>query len=262
MKIFQFCFVIGLLCSVGAFAQEENANENSEKTLRVAFYNVEYGNWGTPDKIGKMFREYNPDVIGFNEVPQGDWTARVGAALGYTYCYTGKISSANHFDKYKSILSRYPISNFREIELNADGGWNPASAVGADVDVDGKIISVYSTHICFNNNDNDHAKILVDAIEANDRNDLIIVGGDFNCKVNHTSGIKHFFDAGYKDLWIELGIQTEGQFTYSAVDPKDRDLGVIDQIVFKGKARATDGGMIELYPALSDHKPVWLEIKY
>ena len=27
-------------------------------------------------------------------------------------------------------------------------------------------------------------------------------------------------------------------------------------------ARERDGGMIELYPALSEHKPIWLEIKF
>ncbi|MBQ2851413.1 MAG: endonuclease/exonuclease/phosphatase family protein [Thermoguttaceae bacterium] len=256
---------LAALVSASTFARESDGGEETKKaeqTLRVAFFNVEFGERATPTAIGEMFKEYAPDVVGFNEVPGGDWTARVGAALGYRYYYTGKISSANNFDKYKSILSRYPISDFREIELNAEGGWNPASAVGATIDVDGRKVSIYSTHLCFNVAADDHAKRLVDALEASDANDLIIVGGDFNCKTEHTSGVKHFFDKGYKNIWLELGIETEGRFTYSAINPKDRDLGVIDQIVFRGDARATDGGMIELYPALSDHKPIWLEIKF
>ena len=137
-----------------------------------------------------------------------------------------------------------------------------AGGVNATIDVDGRKVSIYSTHLCFNAATDDHAKRLVDALEASDANDLIIVCGDFNCKTEHTSGVKHFFDKGYKNIGLELGIETEDRFTYSAINPKDRDLGVIDQIVFRGDARATDGGMIELYPALSDHKPIWLEIKF
>ncbi|MDE0577505.1 MAG: hypothetical protein OSB39_11205, partial [Opitutales bacterium] len=77
--------------------------------VRVAAYNVEFGKNATPEEIGGMFKPYNLDIIGFNEVPDGDWTARVGKVLGMQYSYVGKISSANHKDKYKSILSRTPF---------------------------------------------------------------------------------------------------------------------------------------------------------
>ena len=81
---------------------------DSDKTLhvRVAAYNVEFGKNASPEEIGKMFKPYDLDIIGFNEVPDGDWTARVGKVLGMKHTYVGKISSANHKDKYKSILSR------------------------------------------------------------------------------------------------------------------------------------------------------------
>ena len=83
---------------------------DSDKTLhvRVAAYNVELGKNASPEEIGKMFKPYDLDIIGFNEVPDGDWTARVGKVLGMKHTYVGKISSANHKDKYKSILSRQP----------------------------------------------------------------------------------------------------------------------------------------------------------
>ena len=49
--------------------------------MRVASYNVEFGRSTTPEKVGEMFKKYNLDIIGFNEVPDGDWTARVGKVL-------------------------------------------------------------------------------------------------------------------------------------------------------------------------------------
>ena len=51
-------------------------------TVRVASYNVEFGKSATPEQIGKMFKPYKLDIIGFDEAPDGDWTARVGKVLG------------------------------------------------------------------------------------------------------------------------------------------------------------------------------------
>lgn len=51
-------------------------------TVCVASYNIEFGKSTTPEEIGEMFRPYKLDIIGFDEVPDGDWTARVGKVLG------------------------------------------------------------------------------------------------------------------------------------------------------------------------------------
>lgn len=253
---------LALVCAAALCATSVFAQDQEKAALRFVVFNVEYGAWANPEQIGEALKAYSPDVVGFNEVPQGDWTKRVGAVLGCPYAYTGLVSSANHFDKYKSIASRYPISDLREVMLDAPGGWNPASAVGATFEVNGKKIAFYSTHICFNKNEEDHAKQIADAVKQYDVDaDIVVIGGDFNCLVDHTSGIKHFLDAGFKSMWLELKIDTTDLFTYSAVDPKDV-LGVIDHLVFKGDAEATDGGIVEFDKPLADHKPVWLEIKF
>ena len=83
-------------------------------TVRVASYNVEFGKSASPEQIGKMLKPYKLDIIGFDEAPDGDWTARVGKVLGMKHSYVGKISSANHKDKYKSILSRTPLEGTEE----------------------------------------------------------------------------------------------------------------------------------------------------
>ena len=98
-------------------------------SVRVAVYNVEFGKNATPEEVGEMFKLYNSDIIGFNEVPDGDWTARVGKVLGMKSRFVGKISSADHKDKYKSILSRTPLKDTEEHELRAKRAWNPATTV-------------------------------------------------------------------------------------------------------------------------------------
>ena len=96
---------------------------NKPITVRVASYNVEYGKSATPEEIGEMFKPYELDIIGFDEAPDGDWTARVGKVLGMQYSFVGKISSANHKNKYKTILSKTPLAGAEEYKLTGRG-WN------------------------------------------------------------------------------------------------------------------------------------------
>ena len=55
----------GLLAVSSLFS----ANSNGSISVRVAAYNVEYGKNASPEEIGRMFKPYNFDIIGFNEVP-------------------------------------------------------------------------------------------------------------------------------------------------------------------------------------------------
>ncbi len=226
-----------------------------QETLRVSCYNVEFSRSATPQQIGEMYKSYRLDVIGFNEVPEGNWTAQVGAVLDMPYCWVGKISSANHKDKYKSILSRYPLSDCREVVLNVPTGWNPASAVHANLKIGEKTVSFYSIHLCNNKSrDNDHARLLTEDILKNDTASWIVVGGDFNC-FRTESGMKRFLNAGFKNCWNELKINVEKLFTWNVQTSNQHD-GVIDHIIFKGKGRFLDGEIIEMEKPLSDHKPI------
>ena len=111
--------------------------------IRVASYNVEFSRSATPEQVGNMFKPYKLDIIGFNEAPDGDWTARVGKVLGMKYSFVGKISSANHKDKYKTILSRTPLKDTEEHKLTGVG-WNPASVVRATTKIHGVPVSFLS----------------------------------------------------------------------------------------------------------------------
>ena len=234
--------------------------------VRVAAYNVEFGKNASPEEIGRMFKPYNLDIIGFNEVPDGDWTARVGKVVGMKHTYVGKISSANHKDKYKSILSRTPLQSTVEHELTVQRrrSWNPASVVQAITQIDGIPISFYSLHIC-RSTDSDktgHAYRLANEILAKDKTDRIIVLGDFNNEMGENA-LEKIEETGMRATWEDLKIDVSKEFTYNALDPK-KNHGVIDHIFYstKSKAEVTEGGIIELKKALSDHKPVWAEFSF
>ena len=233
---------------------------------RVAAYNVEFGRSTNPEQVGKMFKPYELDMIGFNEVPGGDWTARVGKVLGMKHSYVGKISSANHKDKYKSILSRTPLQSTVEHELSVQRrrSWNPASVVRAITQIEGIPISFYSLHICrsTDSHDSGHAYRLAKEVLPKDKTDRIIVLGDFNNEMGDHA-LQAIEKAGMRATWEDLKIDVSKEFTYNALDPQ-KNHGVIDHIFYstKSKAEVTEGGIIELKKSLSDHKPVWAEIAF
>ena len=231
-------------------------------TVRVASYNVEFSKSATPEQMGEMFKSYKLDIIGFDEAPDGDWTARVGKVLGMEYSYVGKISSANHKDKYKSILSRTPLEQKIEHELRVKRGWNPASVVRAVTEIDGVSIAFYSLHICKSDATNGHAHSLATKVLPKEKTNRVIVVGDFNNIIGDTA-MNTVEGAGFRPTWKDLQIDVSKEFTYNAQNPQ-KNLGVIDHILYNTSAGAkvTDGGIIELEKPLSDHKPVWAEIVF
>lgn len=235
--------------------------------VRVAAYNVEFGRSTSPEQVGEMFNPYKLDIIGFNEVPDGDWTARVGKVLGMKHSYVGKISSANHKDKYKSILSRTPfeVTAEHEVSVERKRSWNPASVVKAVTKIDGAAVAFYSLHICRSKDSHDtgHTYRLAQYILPKEKTKRVIVLGDFNNNMGDVA-MNKLESSGFRATWEDLKIDTSKEFTYNALKPEQPNSGVIDHIFYNTGSRGStkDGGIIELKKPLSDHKPVWAEIAF
>lgn len=230
-------------------------------TVRIGSYNVEFSKNATPEQIGEMFKQYDLHLIGFNEAPDGDWTARVGNAAGMKYSYVGKISSANHKNKYKTILSRTPLEGPEEYEL-IGCGWNPASVVRIVTKIDGVSFAFYSLHICASNREDGHAYKLATEILPKETTGRFVVVGDYNNNIGDDA-MKTIEESGMRPTWKELDIDLSKEFTWNVLNPK-HNLGVIDHILYNtaSGATTTDGGIIELDRPLSDHKPIWAQIAF
>lgn len=248
-------------CMCGATLCLAASDPDKPIKVRVASYNVEFGKSATPEQIGEMFKPYKLDIIGFNEAPDGNWTARVGKVLGMKYNYVGKISSANHKDKYKSILSRTPLEGTEEHKLTGRG-WNPASVVRAVTKIDGVLFAFFSLHICKSGANDGHAHSLATKVLPKEKTKRVIVVGDYNNNIGDAAMIT-VEGAGFRPTWNDLKIDVSKAFSYNAQNPKKK-LGVIDHILVNNQsgAQATDGGIIELKRPLSDHKPIWAEIVF
>ena len=255
--------------------------------MRLAAYNVLFGNWGSPKRIGEMFKPYNLDIIGFSEVPDGDWTALVGKELGMDYAYVGKISSANHEDKFKSILSRTPLFNLHEIEINAEG-WGPASMVGAETEINGTNLLIYSLHIpgrpYFSETANGSAsEFIANTVLPKIKNKRFVIMGDLNNLLGDAP-LKLLEDKGMRSTWADLKIDVKQKSTHQHIET-GTESGVIDHIYYNTTmdAQVLDGGIINdannppdeeksmpSYKAewekynkpLSDHRPIWAVIKW
>jgi len=229
-------------------------------SLRVASYNVEFASRSSPEEIGRMLAPFKFDVIGFCEVPGGDWTARAGKAAGLNYAFVGKSSSANHKDKYKSILSRTPLVNTAERPLKGEG-WSPASVVRAETEVAGIRVALYSLHIPGRPQaEKSAAESLARDVLLREGAKFVVLMGDFNNNLC-SPPIASIEKAGYRSAWRDLKLDLSGQFTWNAIDPARRE-GVIDHIMYNRASgmRAAQGGIIELEKPLSDHKPIWAEL--
>lgn len=239
--------------------------------IKIIAYNVEFAKNTTPQAMANLLEKEKADIICFNEVPAQGWTAKVGALLKMPYSHEGEVASANHekgfddktgqyYGKYKSILSKYPVTNPQEIELKGIG-WGPTTAVVVDVKVKkNKYVKVFSIHIPSGESNpqksksNNLAKIISEKFSSEKR---IIVAGDFN-DIQKTAPLQKFYDIGFNDAWEPASVDLSKRTTYPSYQ---KDGYVIDHVLFKGlKAKKADI-IEEEGKLLSDHKPVWAVFK-
>ena len=60
------------------------AGPDNPVAVRVAAYNVEFGKNANPTQVGEMFKPYNLDIIGFNEVRMAIGPLKWAKCLAWT----------------------------------------------------------------------------------------------------------------------------------------------------------------------------------
>lgn len=233
------------------------------KTLRIVAYNVEFGRRGSAEQIARALLPHRPDVLLLNEAPAGDWCPQLGRALGLPFCFVGSVSSANHVDKYKAIVTRAPLRNPGDVVLQGQG-WNPAGAVRAETVLGGRPVALYALHISGAPRPNGdprgtHAEDLFRVLAA-ERERLWFAAGDFNDTLD-TPTMQSGLARGFRATWQDLAVDLANEYTWDTIS-EGRD-GVIDHILYSPAAgvTASDGGILKFQPPLSDHHPIWAEFR-
>ena len=229
--------------------------------MKLISYNLEYAKAATPADIAAYLKPHSPDLVCFCEVPNGEWTSLVGKEMGMDYFYVGEIASANHdheypdktgnfYGKFKSILSKTPLTNMHEKALTGIG-WTPVSVVFAQTIIDGKSLLIGSLHIPSGINDpkNNCAANLATLMESY-TDSRIIISGDYNDLVN-SAPLQALYDKGFKNSWLTTNYNLENRKTCNA--KSEKDYGVIDHSLYRGALNVlTTDILISEYP-LSDH---------
>jgi len=275
--------LLSAIALVSALAASPPVAEKSHTTtIRVVAYNVACGQWTTPEKIADVLKPLHPDLVLLSEVPKADrgkevkdWSLRLAEALDLGHVYVGTISSANHKSprwsdqtgnyggKFKSILSRSPLSQGKDFLVKGTG-WKRASAVRVETEIGGRKFAIYSLHLPGYAHhktqptsttawEGSKHKSLADQINAEAPSCDIIVGGDFN---------------EWTDSVVMKSFQKECDLTNAIKDPS------IDHILYSSAksmtllAASRDWGPKDQNDqnkkyegALSDHPWVWCELE-
>lgn len=199
---------IGGSVSIGAAATSAKDDDHREgkpaesNRITIVAWNVACGQWCTAEQVADALADRKPDLLLLNETPKfntgvaaADWSQQIGDRLGLKHVYVGSISSANHAapdwgdvtgnygGKFKSILSRWPISNTHDYALDGDG-WSPASAVRAEVSINGASYAIYSLHIPGTPQWETSKHHALEDVLKHEPLKNTIVGGDFNVQTD------------------------------------------------------------------------------
>lgn len=268
MKTTTFILAIFLSISCGKRTSQKQVANAPSIQIKVAAYNVEFSKNATALEIGEALKSHNFDVVCFSEAPGGNWTKEVGSAMGLDYFVLGKYSTAGHKDKYKTIVSRMPLYDDKEVLM----GDTLHSATSAKLKIHDTEMVIYNVHFPFAPKGQSQEvidkvshkiKTLVNYLKEQQGKELSVVAGDFNfipTNADSLSPYHHLFKEIGLDLsWEELEIDCTQRNTHNALIPEDHGSGkVIDHIMYNTKKmKAVEGNILEMEKHLSDHKLVW-----
>ena len=205
-----------------------------------------------------------PDLVLLNEVPKfnpgddaADWSGRIAEKLELPFFYVGSISSAHHRapewgditghygGKFKSIMSRWPLSNTHDYLLEGEG-WSPASAVRAELKIGAARWAIYSLHVPGHRvYDRSKHRSLVSDVLANEPLEHVVVAGDFNVGT-HSAVLKE----------VKQGARLDNAITDQSIDHiLYRSSGPIRMI----GSGLDNGPVVETrIKRLSDHPFAWV----
>lgn len=226
--------------------------------LKIVSWNIWAGR-KLPETI-QCLSEANPDIIGLQEVLQeedgtNNSAKAIADALGYTYIYettTLLLPSISHLlEKHKidknmewgnAIVSRYPI---KESRLHVLSGDRKRTALEATIEVEGKTLHVFSTHLVY-------ASAQPSDIQSTQMKNLIkiapkesgLVMGDLNATP----------DSDIIKTMSKVMMNTEGDPTKITADDKK-----MDYIFSTADIKTLESGTLD--SQASDHLPLYAIIE-
>lgn len=246
------------------------------KKIRVMTYNIQHGHVHLDNhidltKVCDVIREYDPDIVGLNEVrgrgKRDDYTAQVetmAAYLGY-HCYFGRSICINGSEPYgNAVLSKYPIIEASVIRIpnpvdeEALRKCEPRSLCRAviEIPIDGEAgaysgavteLAVYASHFGLTEVEQEHAvSTALTCLSAEPRPFLLM--GDFNMQPDAPLMQPLHRSLNSVDPLIE------GKMSFPSDSPRIK----IDYIYASRDITFIDADVPQI--VASDHCPIWADV--
>ena len=270
LTILVFCVLFFMSCVEWAHDKassppinpDSNGDEQADSiNINIANLNVASGVNYSPAQVAKIFYHYNFDIICFNDLPQGGWIDRVSQLLDMEYKVVSDVSSANDKNRYKAILSKSPLFNFNEFLLNASG-WHPASMISAEIEKNSNKFIIYSLQIAGSKGEKgSYSNTIATNIIQRIKESRAIVAGDFDNTPEEES-LHLFNNSGMNNMWDDLKVELQNENTCCLLENSKK--GIVDHILYTcvSRSHTYKGGIIELKPALSNHKIIWAILEF
>lgn len=221
------------------------------KKLRFASYNIFHGGLADYDmsRIAKNITDNQIDIVGIQEVDIGvarsgkiDILDELSKKTGYKYHAFFKTIDLEGGDYGIAVLSKYPISSSNKLLLDA-GNYEQRALGFTEIDIDGRHISFYVTHLSFRSLKYRNEQLETLASELAKKEDFVLTG-DFNSS-----------DLGALDLLDGVGrINKKDAPTVTFPD----GLLSIDNILYS-KSTWSFGNINVVKDSYSDHYMIWAE---
>ena len=284
-------FLIKLFITYLSFNRISSLSSSNKITLKLMTYNIHYGNniynEYNIELISKVIKDSEAELICLQEV-DNNWGQRshyenlieiISKKTGYDYFYApiydkpsqkGSSYPKEQFgvgilSKYKIIKSQnYNISRWstqKEDPQPGDKNFPPKKGGFGNIliDINGKIISIYNTHLDYRLNPPPGYEKSIREIQVkemleiiNQNNYPIILMGDMNTDTSSKEVFEPLFEY-FNDAW-SLGSKDKG-FSFPSDNPSVR----IDYILISKDISVKNAYLI--YTTVSDHLPVVIDVE-
>ena len=247
-------------------------------SFRVATLNLEqdHKRWeARRELVVAQLAELRPDLVGLNEVcvplQTGRWLRRASkerAGIDYGLVQQSKVGGSSELDA-EAILTRFPIKETANLDLRA----RDTVAQVARVEIDGRLVDVYVTHLHMSRGEDAlreyQVQQLLQWIGSRDDVEPRIVCGDFNATLDMPSAtlMASVFHPTQTEPTAFTPLSDEGGTTsHPYWERFDR---CIDYIWIAGPLRVVAGGLCFNSPSAedptlwpSDHLGVWADLEF
>jgi endonuclease/exonuclease/phosphatase family metal-dependent hydrolase len=235
--------------------------------IRVMTFNIHHakGTDGTINinRIAKVIKKSNPDIIGLNEVDQAfhhrssykDQPHLLSELLQMQYAFTPAVDAPSSQGGYgNAVLSRFPIERHRSTRLKAGGdAREPRVLLEADVNCGGEAMTVYVTHLSLNPWHHRKQTEEIMSITSQCKHPHVILG-DWNMRPGSRPWRR--LTEAYTDSWHVAG-QGKG-----ATFPSGRPFVRLDYIFASPHYDIVQSQVESSLQVASDHLPIWCDIQW